>query len=67
VAVFGSDTAPEAGAPDLEVTSDMVDAGVIAYYGNSGWGWDNPGDRELREMMRSIFVAMAGKSELIRE
>jgi hypothetical protein len=48
-----------AGAPDVEVTPAMVEAGVRAYYENAIWGWDNPGRDELRDMVRSIFLAMS--------
>jgi hypothetical protein len=37
----------------------MIDAGVDAYYENARWGWDNPGRKELREMVRAIFMAMS--------
>ena len=58
------DTADEsipAGAPEIkiEVTPEMVEAGVDAYYANAYWGWDNPGNDALREMVTEIFKAMS--------
>lgn len=47
-----------AGAPEVEVTAAMIAAGRMAYYENSGEGWSNPGDAELRAMLRSVFRAM---------
>jgi hypothetical protein len=51
-----------AGAPEIieecEVTPEMIDAGIDAYYENAIWGWENPGGKALREMMREIFKAM---------
>jgi hypothetical protein len=56
--------APEAGAPNATtVTPAMIEAGVDAYYENAGWGWDNPGRKELREMVRSIFRAMSSDAQ----
>lgn len=46
----------EAGAP--EITPAMIEAGVVAYYENSGEGWSNPGDAELCAMVRNVFSAM---------
>ena len=42
----------------IEVTPAMLDAGVEAYYANSGEDWDNPGTSELRQMLSLTFVAM---------
>ena len=53
-------TRPEArpSGSEVEVTPEMIAAGVDAYYENAIWGWDNPGNRQLREMVSDIFVAM---------
>jgi hypothetical protein len=50
-----------AGAPGniVEITPDMIEAGVHAYYENAWTGWENPGLRELRDMVRAIFLAMS--------
>jgi hypothetical protein len=48
----------QAPAPDLEITPEMIDAGVQAYYENSGEGWSNPGDNELCVMVRNVFLEM---------
>jgi hypothetical protein len=48
----------EAGAPEIEVTPAMIEAGVDAYYENAIWGWENPGREQLKEMVRAIFSAM---------
>jgi hypothetical protein len=40
------DKIPEAGKPDeIEITPEMIEAGVMAYYGvaSEGWGWEGPG------------------------
>ena len=49
-----------AGAP--EVTPEMVDAGVMAYYGIAAEGWENPGRAELRKMLEAVFQAMASRA-----
>ena len=43
----------------IEVTPEMINAGVDAYYENGIWGWENPGRKALREMVREIFLAMS--------
>ena len=43
---------------EVEITPDMIDAGVLAYYENSGEGWSNPGDSELRATIRNVFQEM---------
>lgn len=52
-----------AGAPieadETYVTPEMIEAGVRAYYENAVEGWDNPGNAQLRSMMRTIFEAMS--------
>jgi hypothetical protein len=45
-----------------EVTPEMINAGVHAYYENAIYGWDNPGQRQLEDMLRSIYAAMAACS-----
>jgi hypothetical protein len=39
----------------------MIEAGIRAYYENAMWGWDNPGSKELREMVAALYRAMAGR------
>ena len=53
-----TDRPKDAGAPEIEVTPDMIEAGVHAYNLNAIWGWDNPGLDALREMVRVIYVEM---------
>jgi hypothetical protein len=54
-------TAPERGgcSPEDDVAPEMVDVGVQTYYENAIWGWDNPGNKELREMVVAIYKAMS--------
>jgi hypothetical protein len=54
-----ADVTKSAGAPEIEVTPEMIEAGVGAYYENAIWGWDNPGRKELQEMVKAIFLAMS--------
>lgn len=48
----------ESMATELEVTPGMIEAGILAYYENSGEGWSNPGEQELQTMLRRVFQAM---------
>jgi len=48
-----------AGAPGVEITPAMVEAGVETYYGFSSDGWGNPGNDEVRAMVREVFMAMS--------
>ena len=48
----------EAGAPEIEITPAMIEAGVDAYYRNAGSGWENSGHAELKAMVSAIFSAM---------
>ena len=63
----GSRAASEeaAGAPEaqIDVTPEMIEAGVFAYYENAICGWDNPGNAALRPMLREVFVAMWRKRQ----
>jgi|HubBroStandDraft_6_1064221.scaffolds.fasta_scaffold10215098_1 hypothetical protein len=43
----------------VEVTPQMIEAGVAAYYANEGEGWNNPNNKELGEMLAEIFKAMS--------
>jgi hypothetical protein len=43
---------------EIEITPEMIEAGVLAYYENSGEGWSNPGDSELSAMVRNVFQEM---------
>jgi hypothetical protein len=47
---------------EIEITPEMIEAGVQAYYENAVEGWDNPGNAQLRSMMRTIFQAMSSSS-----
>jgi hypothetical protein len=47
-----------AGAPEIEITPEMIQAGVQAYYESAFDGWQSPGGSELREMIRTIFLEM---------
>jgi hypothetical protein len=38
---------------------EMIEAGMQAYYRNSGDRWSNPGDVELCAMIRNVFLAMS--------
>jgi hypothetical protein len=49
----------DAGAPGIEVTPAMIEAGVQAYYENTSEDWNSPSGTELRKMMRTIFSAMS--------
>ena len=49
----------DAGAPEIEVTPEMIDAGVQTYYENTSEGWNSPGGRELRTVLAEIYVEMA--------
>jgi hypothetical protein len=53
--------AKNVGAPEIEVTTDMIEAGVQAYYENAIWGWENPGREELRKMTEAIYMAMSSR------
>ncbi len=46
-------------ASEIKVTPKMILAGVLAYYEEAIWGWDNPGNAELREMLSHVFKRMA--------
>jgi hypothetical protein len=52
------DETNDAGAPETEVSPEMIEAGVSAYYRNIGWGWDNPGEEPLKRMLVATFRAM---------
>lgn len=52
----------EASAP--EVTPEMIEAGIHAYYENAIWGWENPGLGELRKMLAAIYRAMFSHAHL---
>lgn len=52
----------EAGAPaepEIEVTPDMIEAAMMAYYINYGSGWANPGYEELSLVLCEVYRAMA--------
>jgi hypothetical protein len=53
-----TDRPQDAGAPEIEVTPDMIEAGIHAYFANTSEDWCAPGGDELRRMMRTIFLAM---------
>jgi len=59
-----AEQAQDAGAPELEITPKMIEAGVNTYYENAIWGWDNPGNDELRQMLKQIFKAMYRRHEV---
>jgi hypothetical protein len=64
------DKIPEAGKPDeIEITPEMIEAGVMAYYGvaSEGWGWEAPDRPELKRMVRSVFQAMVSLSDRQRD
>ena len=58
---FSSLDLVEAGAPwaEIEVTPDMITAGVQTYYETAAGGWESPGGEELRNLLREIYVEMA--------
>ena len=49
------------GAPevDVEVTPEMIRAGLDAFYENAACGWETPGRKDLIEMLEEVFRAMA--------
>jgi hypothetical protein len=51
----------KAGAPEaeIEVTPEMIEAGVQIYYENACEGWASPGGNELRRALAEIYVEMA--------
>ncbi len=55
-----------AGAPKIDVTPAMIEAGVHAYYENAYEGWQSPGGSELRDMVKIIFSEMWSHSHLAR-
>ena len=52
----------ESPATELEVTPEMIEAGVMAYYENASEGWDSPGGKDLERAIRSIYRAMSSCS-----
>jgi hypothetical protein len=48
----------DAGAPEIEVTPEMIEAGVNAFFLNKSEDWSSPGGVEMDDMMRAIFLAM---------
>lgn len=48
----------EADSPQIEVSPEMIAAGVHAFYANKSADWNSPRSDELEEMMRTIFLAM---------
>ena len=60
MAASGSDTAPEAGAPeDAEVTVEMIEAGETAFFATAVYGWDFPDSRTLKAVLVAVYVAMS--------
>jgi hypothetical protein len=49
----------EAGAPDVEVTPAMIEAGVAAFYEEAVCGWDNPGTNDVKRVLAAVFAAMS--------
>lgn len=55
-----SDNIPkDAGAPEIEVTPEMIEAGMQRYYENAAGGWESPGGEELSRVLAEIYVEMA--------
>jgi hypothetical protein len=52
-------SADTARAPETKITPEMIEAGVQAYFEMAIWGWDNPGNDELRLMLSRTYEAMA--------
>jgi hypothetical protein len=50
-----ADHSAEAGAPAIEATPAMIEAGVRAYYANHS---DDPSQADAAEAVREIFTAM---------
>jgi hypothetical protein len=46
-------------ADTIEVTPEMLDAGAQTFYENAVGGWETPGAKELRNLLREIYAAMA--------
>jgi hypothetical protein len=55
-----------AGAPEIEITPDMIEAGVQAFYENKSEDWCSPGGIEMDNMMRAIFLAMWSMLDVTR-
>lgn len=51
---------PEAESSEIEVeiTPEMIEAGVEAYYALAGEGWENPGEWALKPALSAIYEAM---------
>lgn len=49
---------PTVQGKEIEVTPEMIEAGVRAYYENAVGGWENPGQEELRDVLAAAFKAM---------
>jgi hypothetical protein len=47
-----------AGAPEIEITDDMINAGIEAFYRRTNEGWASPGGEEMRSMIAAICVAI---------
>jgi hypothetical protein len=60
------DTAEPAGT-EIEVTPEMIEAGVRAYYENAMWGWESPGGAELRNLLGQVYRDMARLAPNIRQ
>ncbi len=56
---FAAGMPRNADAPEIEITPEMIAAGVQTYYENAGAEWDNPGLDELKIMLREVYSAMA--------
>jgi hypothetical protein len=55
---------PTIGAPELEVTNEMVRAGVKALYDEFPYGWDLPSGDELGGIIVAVYRAMLSKREI---
>jgi hypothetical protein len=48
----------DAGAPEIEVTPEMIEAGIEAFCRNKSEDWSNPGGSEKADVIRAIYLAM---------
>ncbi len=49
----------DAGAPEIEITPEMIEAGVQTYYEYVDDRWNSPGGDELMDVLAKIYAEMA--------
>jgi hypothetical protein len=52
----------EAGAPEIEITPEMIEAGMSAYWREANPGIEDGDKSDRRRILKAVFTAMAAAS-----